>query len=109
MHQTHEPAAGAWQAMPQKPGAHGAYARADGSLVVEWYDFGDHAPYESANLLIFDAAAQGAFAGALGLPAGMPPQDLAAAVAKRFDSWFDVKQFARERGLPFAEDVDFEP
>lgn len=42
--------------MPTKPGSHVAYAQAS-DLVVEWYDFGDHAPYESANLLIFDRSA----------------------------------------------------
>lgn len=31
--------------------SHFAYFEDDGTLVVEWYDFGEHAPYESANLL----------------------------------------------------------
>jgi hypothetical protein len=54
------------------PGSHSAYARADGQLVVEWYDFGDDAPYESANLLVFDGQGQAQLA-APTAPLARPP------------------------------------
>ena len=39
------------------PGSHVVYAFGT-DLVVDWYDFGEHAPYESVNLLIFDQTVQ---------------------------------------------------
>jgi hypothetical protein len=100
---------GDWFPMPQRPGAHGAYVRANGALVVEWYDFGDHAPYESATLLVFDAVAQTGLARALGLPADLSAQQLAAVVAERFASYFDVLRYAEDKGLAFVREVDFQP
>lgn len=83
---------------------HSVYLAEDGQLIAEWHDFGDHAPYESANLLCFDADGQAALAAALGA-AG----DLAQAVAERFQSWFEVKAFAEAEGVPFTKEVDFLP
>jgi predicted DNA-binding WGR domain protein len=95
--------------MPLRPGSHSAYVRADGRLVVEWYDFGDDAPYESANLLVFDDQGQAQLAAALDLPAETRAQGLAEAVAARFQSYFEVKAFATDQQLRFASEVDFQP
>lgn len=94
--------------MSSKPGSHVAYAQAS-DLVVEWYDFGDHAPYESANLLTFDRLAQQQLAGAIGLLECPSPDVLASEVARKFSSYFEVKAFAAERGIPFTSEVDFWP
>jgi hypothetical protein len=61
-------------AMPARPGSHEAYARS-GDVVVDWYDFGDHAPYESANLLIFDPFAQHRLLTALAAPVSLVDAD----------------------------------
>lgn len=94
--------------MTAKPGSHTAYARGS-DLVVEWYDFGDHAPYESANLLIFDRTTQIALARLMGVDKSLSPHDLANKVAVRFDSYFQVKAFAETHGLVFATEIDFHP
>jgi|GEM_PF-5622027 len=94
--------------MPAKPGSHSAYARGP-ELVVEWYDFGPHAPYESANLLIFDRASQQRLAEAIGVDPALTPHDLAYQVALKFDSYFDVKDVAADRAIPFTTDTDFQP
>jgi hypothetical protein len=86
--------------MPAKPGSHVAYARGS-DLVVEWYDFGDHAPYESANLLIFCRSAQRLLAAAIDVDVALSPHLLSNEVASRFQSYFEVKEFATERGIPF--------
>jgi hypothetical protein len=94
--------------LPSRPGAHVAYAEGS-DLIVEWYDFGDHAPYESANLLIFRRLAQEALAAALDAPRPAAPDALAARIAARFASYFDVKAFAEARGIRFTSKVDFRP
>jgi len=94
--------------MPCRPGSHVAYERGQ-EVVVEWYDFGADAPYESANLLIFDRAAQGAFAIALGMDPSAVPDRLAAQIAARFASYFAVKAFAEAQAIPFTPEVDFQP
>ena len=94
--------------MPTEPGSHVAYARGS-DLVVEWYDFGEHAPYESANLLIFNRPAQQQLARAIGLAECPSPHDLAYEVAHVFKSYFAVKTFATKRGIAFGTEVDFQP
>jgi hypothetical protein len=94
--------------MPAKPGAHNAYARGP-ELVVEWYDFGPHAPYESANLLVFDRAAQQRLAEATGVDRTLTPHDLAYQVALKFDSYFDVRDVAEDHAIPFTTETDFQP
>ncbi|HEY8572726.1 hypothetical protein [Phenylobacterium sp.] len=91
-----------------KPGSHTVYARGS-DLVVEWYDFGDHAAYESANLLIFDRPTQLKLAQERGLEPELSPHLLANRVATHFHSYFEVKAFAEEHGLPFRIERDFEP
>ena len=93
--------------MPTKSGSHVAYAQ-ESDLVVEWYDFGPDAPYESANLLIFDRPAQQRLALAIGLAQCPAPHDLAYEVSHAFKSYFAVKSFATKRGIPFETAVDFQ-
>lgn len=88
-------------------GSHVVYAE-QSRLVVEWYDHGDHAPYESANLLIFEREAQLALLAALDL-APMSPNDLAVEITRRFESYFEVRTFADERGVTYERKVDFQP
>lgn len=99
---------GDYSRMTAKPGSHVAYARGS-ELVVEWYDFGDHAPYESANLVVFDRPTQIAFARLIGVDDSPAPHHLASMVAARFDSYFAVKAFAEANGLAFTTEVDFQP
>ena len=84
--------------------AHTAYRDAEGRLVVEWYDFGADAPYESANLITFDRHAERALAEAIG-----SPDDLLPAIAARFTSWFEIRAFAVGQDIPFTATVDFTP
>jgi hypothetical protein len=92
-----------------RPGSHTAYIGDDGRVVVEWYDFGPHAPYESANLLDFDAAAQAALAKQLDLPPSADANALIRAIASRFDSYFEVRRFADGAGIAYRHRVDFMP
>jgi hypothetical protein len=94
--------------MPCRPGAHVAYAQG-ADLVVEWHDFGDHVPYESANMLIFAPAAQERLAAALEAQRGASADALAELIAARFHSYWDVREFAQSRGIPFTKAVDFQP
>jgi hypothetical protein len=94
--------------MPTKSGSHVAYARKS-DLVVEWYDFGEDAPYESANLLIFDRPVQQQLALAIGVAECPSRHDLAYEVARKFKSYFAVKSFATKRGIAFEAEVDFQP
>jgi len=94
--------------MVARPGAHSVYARGP-HLVVEWHDFGDHAPYESANLLIFDRPAQKALMALLDRPSNWTPHDFASRLAARFESYFEVKSFAEANGIAFASETDFYP
>jgi len=92
-----------------RPGAHTAYFK-DGRLVVKWYDFGDHAPYESANLLYFAAPAQGLLENLL-RPGSETLEGLALlqAIADRFDSYWEVRTFAEANAIAFEQEVDFWP
>lgn len=94
--------------MAARPGSHVAYASGP-DLVVEWYDFGEHAPYESVNLLIFDETIQPLFAEAIGAEASLTPTQLASKIAARFGSYFEVRKFADERILPYEHKFSFDP
>jgi hypothetical protein len=94
--------------MPAKPGSHVVYARGP-DLVVEWYDFGDDAPYESANLLVFDRPAQLSLIALLEELPNQTPHGFAAELAARFHSYFEIKDFAEANGIPFATETDFYP
>ena len=88
--------------LPGGPGGSDvAYARGV-DLVVEWYDFGDDDHYEMVNLIIFDPAAQLTLAIAMDAPTPLTPDELAIAVAARFTSYFEVKAFADEHGIPMS-------
>jgi hypothetical protein len=94
--------------MPAGPGSHVAYCRA-GDLIVDWYDFGDDAPYESINLLIFGRSAQLRLIDLLGEDPGQTSHDLACRLALVFDSYFAVKTFAERHGVPFTTETNFWP
>jgi hypothetical protein len=89
-------------------GSHVAYARG-ADLIVEWYDFGKDVPYESANLLIFSPEAQRALSASLGLEKPPRVRSLAREVAARFESYFQVREFASAQGIAFEKKVDFWP
>ena len=89
-------------------GSHVAYARGC-DLVVEWYDFGEHVPYESANLLVFAPPAQRQLAEAMGAPKNLAPQEIASRIPARFECYFDVKDFAEGHAIPFETEIDFWP
>jgi hypothetical protein len=78
-------------------------------LVVDWYDFGDDVPYESGNKLLFDGNGCRQLRLALGLRQGKETEKLAQRVATRFDSYFEVRQFVDQRGIPYRHEVDFFP
>ncbi|HEY5409388.1 MAG TPA: hypothetical protein VIJ94_01560 [Caulobacteraceae bacterium] len=90
-------------------GAHSIYGREDGCLVVEWYDFGEEVPYESANMLVMTAAEQAVLGEAIGLSPNTSAGELAAALADRFPSYWDIRRFLDERRLPYTHSVDFQP
>ncbi len=94
--------------MPQKPGSHRSYVR-DHDVVVEWYDFGKGAIYEFAKLLIFDPAAQADLVRELALPPRASPNRIASAIAKKFRSFWDVEDFATDRGIGTRIERDFNP
>ncbi|MDZ4372191.1 MAG: hypothetical protein U1C74_12305 [Phenylobacterium sp.] len=96
------------QRMRGKPGSHVAYARSS-DLVVEWYDFGGDADYESANLLIFDRPAQKQLLAATGELDDLSPTEAAGHITSHFQSYFAVKDFAVAHNVPFATETDFQP
>lgn len=94
--------------MPTRPGSHTVYLEGE-DLVVDWYDYGEHAPYESVNKLIFDQQQQAPLLDALGLPEDLAPVELARSLAERFSSYFAVRAFANAQGLTYRHKVDFHP
>jgi len=94
--------------MAAKPESHSIYFRGN-ELVAEWYDFGDHAPYESANLLVLDPPAQRALAIGLALEPMADPDRLAAAVAQSFQSWFEFRGFLARHDIEAQRETDFMP
>lgn len=94
--------------MVARPGSHVVYARGS-DLVVEWYDFGDHAPYESVNLLVFDRPAQHRLMELLETPPNWTPHSFASRLAARFASYFEIKEFAEANAILFASEIDFYP
>lgn len=85
-------------------GTHWAWLDGDGRLLVEWYDHGPDALYESANLLRFEPADAAALLGP-DAPAG----STLAALQRLYPSWWAVRQAAVERGIAFTTEVDFLP
>jgi hypothetical protein len=89
------------------PGAHSAYFDEQRRLVIEWHDFGDHAPYESANMLIFEESSVTNLAEVLGCSA--EGSQLLDTMKARFASYFEVQEFANEHRIAFEKGVDFNP
>lgn len=91
-------------------GSHSVYFDEEALLTVEWYDHGPHAPYESANMLIFDIEQQGALADALEIPAGERSiEHLMSTIQQRFPSYFEVSGFCQKLGLQYTKKVNFWP
>jgi hypothetical protein len=86
-------------------GTHWAWLDDHGRLVVEWYDHGPDAPYESANRLRFDPDAAAAL---LGIEPATHDEALAA-LQRTYASWWEVKQAAVEGAIAFTSEVDFLP
>jgi hypothetical protein len=91
-----------------RTGSHVTYRDEDGRLVVEWYDFGDDCPYESANLIIFDADAEAALRNLLKVPETSLLSMMESIVA-RFDTYWAVRAFAEAHAIKCAHVVDFQP
>jgi len=92
--------------MASRAGGHFVYVR-DGDLVVEWYDHGEAAAYESANLIVLGPEDQQRLAASLG--ALNMTQALADAVVARFGSYWDVKDFLEQNRIGFRGETDFMP
>jgi len=90
-------------------GSHSAEIDDNGSLLVEWYAFGENEPYESANILKFAASSQRRLALALGQNSFCGPDDFLAALANRFGSYFEIRRFADLERIPYVHKVDFSP
>ena len=102
--------------MPRLPlasdfgGSGSVYFDDEGNLIAEWYDFGPHAPYESANMLVFDTEQQRALADALEIPAtDQSADDILSALRQRFPSYFEVRSFCEKLGLRYTKNVNFWP
>lgn len=93
--------------MPDRPGVHSTEVRGS-DVLVQWYDFGEHAPYESLNTLIFGRRAQKLLMDALSCPSG-PPNQVAQQVATLCASYFDVRALADRVGIPYTHEVSFDP
>ena len=85
-------------------GFHSVFFSGD-RLVAEWYDFGENAPYESVNQLVFEAEAQHRL---FGDPTPAAPSDRLHALAHRFDSWFSLKRECDATGIAYEKVIDFE-
>ena len=85
-------------------GYHSVFFAGD-RLVAEWYDFGEAAPYESVNQLLFEAEARRRLLGD-----AAPAADSAAlhALARRFDSWWSLKRECDAAGIAYEKLTDFE-
>jgi hypothetical protein len=90
-------------------GAQSVHVDADGALIAAWHDFGDGVPYESLNMLRFDADGQARLAASLGANRQLAAATLLDLIAARFATWFDLKAFARAHAIRFTAQTDFEP
>ncbi|HBY59520.1 MAG TPA: hypothetical protein DEH78_06830 [Solibacterales bacterium] len=81
------------------------YFSPDGTLVVEFYDFGEEAQSSMGNdvafLLHLDPAAQAQFASSIG--AEGPLLD---AIAARFANYFEVRKWLDAHSIPYRHEFD---
>lgn len=80
----------------------------DGSLVIEWYDFGESAPYESATVMRVDAGETQKLAELLGVTNGQGVAILAE-LANRCTSYWEVQATLEREGIRSTRVVDFLP
>jgi hypothetical protein len=85
-------------------GSHAVFFAGE-TLVVEYYDHGENAPYESVNQLLFDAAGQRRL---LRDAAGSPASEALDALARRFDSYWRVQRECDASGILYARLTDFD-
>ena len=91
-------------------GSNYAYIKNDGSMIVEFYHFGEDVAYEYADELTFSVKAQIALATALGSSETAPKsQALLDIIAQRFTSCGEVERFAQDHNVPFNKFVDMRP
>ena len=89
---------------------HSAYFGQDGSLTIEWYDFGEDAPYESANMLSFNLEQQRGLAEAIGhAPGSGDRAAFLVAIQARFSTYWQVRELAETCEIGFRKSVDFQP
>jgi hypothetical protein len=75
--------------------------REETTLIAEWNNHGEGAPYEFADVLVLDAAGQQSLAGALDVAKRSTPGRFAAIVAERFESWLDFHRFLVNHKISF--------
>jgi hypothetical protein len=88
-------------------GSHFAYFTDDGALVVELYIFGEDAPYDSADMISFRAAAQSATAARL--RCANEHAELLKSLDERFATYGEVQGWAEAEGIAFSHTADFMP
>jgi len=76
-------------------------------LVVEWEEYRDPAPYDHADTLSFSAEQEAALRVALQLAESEKPTTVA--LAERFQTYWEIRDFAEAHGVAFAHHVDFSP
>ena len=86
-------------------GTHWAWLDEHGWLIVEWYDHGPNALYESANRLRFAPLAAAALL-ELNAPTG---QEMLNLLQQRFGTFWDVRRAALGREIAFTTEADFLP
>ena len=87
---------------------HSLYFAADGALVVEWYDFGENVPYESATTLTIAPASLDDLAKLLHLAVRGRPGILAA-LSRQVGDYWAARALLDEWKIPYRHHVDFLP
>jgi hypothetical protein len=88
-------------------GSHFAYYTDDGQLVIEWYNFGEDAPYESADMISFGEDSQSKIADRLGCAKGHI--QLLKSLAASFTTYWAIKKWVRAERIAYVHSVDFMP
>jgi hypothetical protein len=86
---------------------HRAYRADDGTLVVEWEEYRDSAPYDHCDSLIFNNEQEFLLRAALGDHEAS--KSTTAILAERFQSYWAVRAFADSNAVIYEYRVDFWP